>query len=148
MIPFASVAIKTVGAATAAALLSAGAVSASTPSPNPSSAATGKQQQADNARHHDRRAIRRAVLEAEADILGMKPAALLEGLKHGKTVAELAKAKGLTEAQFTARLVVNLTVRLDQLVDNKTITPAQAKKVLARIASGHVPFWNGLHRLK
>jgi hypothetical protein len=148
MIPFASVAIKTVGAAAAAALLSAGAVSAANPSPSPSSGASGQQHQPDNARHHDRRAIRRAVIEAEADILGMKPGALLGELKHGKTVAELAKAKGLTRAQFTARLLVNLTVSLDRLVDNKAITPAQAKKVLARIASGHIPFWDGVHRRK
>ena len=150
MIPYASVAIKTAGAVTAAALLGMGVVSAApSPSPSPTAAGNPQQQQGDNnARHHDRRAIRRAVIESEADVLGMRPEALVKALKDGRTVAELAKAKGLTKAQFTARLLVDLTLRLDRLVDNKVITPAQAKKVLAHIAGGHVPFWNGIHLRK
>ncbi len=148
MIPYAPVAIKTVGALTAAALLGMGAVTAA-PSPSPSpTAARAPQQQTDNARHHDRRAIRRAVIESEAGVLGVRPEALVKALKEGKTVAELAKAKGLTKAQFTARLLVDLTLRLDRLVDNKVITPAQAKKVLSHVASGHIPFWDGVHRRK
>jgi hypothetical protein len=149
MIPYASVAIKSIGAVTAAALLSIGAVSAApSPSPSPTAAGNPQLQQSDKARHHDRRAIRRAIIESEAGVLGMRPAALVMALKEGKTVAELARAKGLTKAQFTARLLVQLTLRLDRLVDNKVITPAQAKKVLAHIASGHVPFWDGIHLRK
>jgi hypothetical protein len=149
MIPYASVAIKTVGAVTTAALLGMGVVSAApSPSPSPTAAGNPQQRQSDSARHHDRRAIRRAVIESESDVLGMRPQALVKALKDGKTVAELAKAKGLTKAQFTARLLVDLTLRLDRLVDNKVITPAQAKKVLAHIASGHIPFWDGIHRHK
>ncbi len=150
MIPFASAAVKTIGAAGAAALLTTGIVSAASPSPNPTGTAAGqRQQQADNnARHHDRRAIRRAVIAAEADVLGMTPEALVSSLKEGKTVSDLAQAKGLTKPQFIARLLPDLTVRLDNLVDHKLITPAEAKKVLAWIADGHVPFWNGLHQRK
>jgi len=149
MIPYASVAIKSVGAFTTAALLGLGAVSAApSPSPSPTAAGSPQQQQTDNARHHDRRAIRRAVIESEAGVLGVRPEALVKALKDGKTVAELAKAKGLTKAQFTTRLLVDLTLRLDRLVDNKVITPAQAKKVLSHVARGHIPFWDGVHRRK
>ena len=146
MIPYVSVAIKSVGAVTAAALLTAGAVSAA-PSPTPSPSAAG-QQQSDNARHHDRRAVRNAVIASEADVLGVTPKALVTALKAGKSVSELAQAKGLTKAQFTARFLVELTHRLDNLVARKVITPAMEKKVLARIASGHIPFWNGIHLRK
>ncbi len=148
MLPYASVAAKAVGAVMTAALLTAGAVSAA-PSPSPSPNAAGnqhRQQQSDSARHHDRRAIRRAVIASESDVLDITPHSLVEALKSGKTVSQLAQAKGLTKAQFTVRLLVDLTVRLDNLVDRKVITPAMEKKVLARIASGHVPFWNGVHR--
>jgi hypothetical protein len=140
---FAGFATKTIGAVAATAMLSAGIVSAASPSPNPPSSAAA-QQQADSARHHDWRAIRRAVIEAEADVLGITPEALVKSLKEGKTVSELAQAKGLTKAQFITRLLVDLTVRLDNLVDRKVITPAQEKKVLAWIADGHVPFWDGI----
>ncbi|HEV8596334.1 MAG TPA: hypothetical protein VGR23_01330 [Candidatus Dormibacteraeota bacterium] len=143
---FAGLAVKTIGAVAATAVLSAGVVSAASPSPNPSSSAAA-QQQAD-ARHHDWRAIRRAVIEAEADVLGIAPEALVKTLKEGKTVSELAQAKGLTKAQFITRLLVDLSVRLDNLVDRKVITPAQEKKVLAWIADGHVPFWDGIHPRK
>jgi hypothetical protein len=144
---FAELAVKTIGAVAATAVLSAGVVSAASPSPNPPSSAAG-QQQADSARHHDWRAIRRAVIEAEADVLGITPEALVKSLKEGKTVSELAQAKGFTKAQFITRLLVDLTVRLDNLVDRKVITPAQEKKVLAWIADGHVPFWDGIHPRK
>jgi hypothetical protein len=144
---FAGFATKTIGAVAATAILSAGIVSAASPSPNPPSSAAA-QQQADSARHHDWRAIRRAVIEAEADVLGITPEALVKSLKEGKTVSELAQAKGLTKAQFITRLLVDLTVRLDHLVDRKVITPAQEKKVLAWIADGHVPFWDGIHSRK
>ena len=145
MNPLAAFAIKGLGGATVAALLSVGLVSAASPSPSPSTTARGTEQ-SNSARHHDWRAIRRAVIESEANVLGMPPEALVKALRDGKTVAELAKAKGLTKAQFTARFVADLTHRLDGLVARKVITPAMEKKVLARIASGHIPFWNGIHR--
>ena len=149
MTPFAAVAVKTISAAGVAALLSVGAVSAiaATPSPNPTSTAAGAQKPSPD-RHADRKAIRRAVVEAEADVLGIKPEQLLKDLKAGQKVSDLAKDKGMTKEQFETRLVANLRPRLEALVDHKTITQAQADKVLDRIAKGHVPFWDGIHRRK
>ena len=147
MNPFPAVAVKVVGAAAAAVLLGVGAVSAASPSPAPAPTPSGTQQ-APADRHADRRAVRRAVIEAESDILGIKPEALAKDLKDGQKVADLAKAKGLTKDQFASRLAVNLKPRLDALVDHKVITRAQADRVLDRIAHGHVPFWDGIHRRK
>ena len=149
MTPFAAITVKTLSAAGVAALLSVGAMSAlaASPSPKPTPTATGTQQAAGD-RHADRRAIRRAVVEAEADLLGIKPEQLLKDLKAGQKVSDLAKDKGMTKEQFETKLVANLKPRLEALVDHKTITQAQADRVLDRIAKGYVPFWDGIHRRK
>ena len=148
MSPFAAVAVKAIGAAGVAALLSAGVVSAATPTPSPSKPTAAGTQQPSADRHTDRRAVRRAVIEAEADVLGIKPEELVKDLKAGQKVSDLAKAKGLTKEQFTARLIANLKPRLDALVDHKVITRAQADKVLDWIQTGHIPFWDGLRHRK
>jgi|SRR5437899_7462874 len=147
MSPFAAVAVKAVGAAGVAALLSMGVVSAATPSPSPSPTAAGTQPPASDS-HADRRAVRRAVVEAEADVLGIKPKELVKDLKAGQKVSDLAKTKGMTKEQFAARLTTKLKPRLEALVDHKVITKVEADRVLDRIAKGYVPFWDGLHRRK
>jgi len=147
MSPFAAVAVKAVGAAGVAALLSMGVVSAATPSPSPSPTAAGTQPPASDS-HADRRAVRRAVVEAEADVLGIKPEELVKDLKAGQKVSDLAKTKGMTKEQFAARLTTKLKPMLEALVDHKVITKVEADRVLDRIAKGYVPFWDGLHRRK
>ena len=151
MSPFAAFAVKSVGAAGVAALLSIGAVTASaatspTPKPTPSSSAGTQKQSTD--RHADRRAVRRAIIESEADVLGIKPETLVKDLKAGQKVSDLARDKGMTKEQFETKLVANLKPRLEVLVDHKVITQAQADKLLDRISKGFVPFWDGIHRKK
>jgi len=148
MNPFAAVAVRTIGAAGIAALLSAGAVSALAASPSPKPTPTAGATQPSTDKHADRRAVRRAVIESEADILGITPETLVKDLKAGQKVSDLAKDKGMTKEQFETRLAANLKPRLQVLVDHKTITQAQADKVLDRISKGHVPFWDGIHRKK
>ena len=148
MNPFAAIAVKTVGAAGAAALLSLGAAGvlaqAATPSPTPTPAAS----QPAKDRHADLRAIRRAVVESEADVLGITPKSLVTDLRAGQKVSDLARDKGMTQEQFETRLVANLKPRLETLVDKKVITQAQADKVLDHISKGHIPFWNGIRHPK
>ena len=148
MHPYAALVVKTVGAAGVAALLGAGVVNAASPSPSPTSPAATSKTQPANDRHADRRAIRRAIIESEADILGIKPEQLVKDLKAGQKVSDLAKDRGMTKEQFAARLAVNLKPRLEALVDHKVITQAQADKVLDRIAHDYVPFWDGIHHRK
>jgi cobalamin biosynthesis protein CbiD len=126
---------KFVAAAAAPVLLAGGAAghasaAGSTPKPN----------------HEQRVAVRVAVLEAEADVLGMKPEELRDALRSGKTVEQLAAAKGITKDQFADRLARNLKPRLDALVKAGKITEAEEDHVLKAIAKGHIPFWNGIHR--
>ena len=99
-------------------------------------------------RHADRRAVARAIFESEADVLGMKPEDLRAALKSGKTVEQLAAAKGLSKDQFADRLATSVKPALDKLVDSKQITQAQEDLVLKRIRAGHIPFWNGVHHKK
>lgn len=135
MSPFAAIAVKAVGAAGVAALLSMGAVSASTAKPSTNA-------------HPDRHAVRAAVIESEADILGVTPQTLVKDLKAGQKVSDLARDKGITQEQFETRLVASLKPRLETLVEKKVITQAQADRLLDRISKGHIPFWNGLHPRK
>jgi len=151
MNPFAGVAVKVVGGAATAALLSlglaGGLAQAASPSPSPSpSTATGPGATQDS--RADRRAVVAAVVESEADVLGIKPEELRKDLKAGQKVSDLAKAKGMDKAQFTARLIASLKPRLERLVDHKQITQAQADRVLDRISKGNVPFWDGRHHKK
>ena len=126
-----------------ASLLGASAtnVFAAGTSGQPAAAAAGN-------RHADRREIVKAIFESEAGILGMKPEDLRAALKSGKTVEQLAAAKGLSQDQFADRLATSVKPALDKLVDSKKITQAQEDLVLKRIRSGHIPFWNGLHHKK
>ncbi|HYM66027.1 MAG TPA: hypothetical protein VEW68_01925 [Patescibacteria group bacterium] len=145
MTPFAAVAIKTVGAAGTAALLSLGVVGtvaqASSPSPKPTaSAAVGHRLPDPRA---DRRAIVRAVFVSEADVLGIAPKTLRADLKSGQKVSDLAKDKGMTKEQFSAALVARVKPKLEALVDGKVITQKQADRVLDRLSKGFVPFWDG-----
>ena len=150
MNPFAAVAVKTVSAASAAALLSLGAAGviaqAANPNPNAPTAAAGTKHSNDT--HADRRAIAKAVFEAEADTLKLTPEQLRQALKDGKKVSDLANDRGMNKDQFAKALGTNLKPRLDALVDHKVITRAQADKTLDRIAKGHIPFWNGVHHHK
>src|SRR5579871_1951895 len=142
---FTALAVKVVGGGAAAAVLSVGVATglaqAASPSPSPSpSASSSAQPNAD--RKADRRAVRLAMLEAEADVLGMKPEDLRKDLKAGQKVSDLAKDRGMTEQQFAAKLIADVKSRLEQLVDHKQITQARADRILARIAKGHIPWWN------
>jgi hypothetical protein len=148
MNPFAAIVVKTVGAGTAATLLSLGVAGvlaqAASPSPNPSPTTSAPTSKTD--RHPDRRAVARAIFESEADVLGITPQTLRADLRGGKTVAGLAKDKGMTKDQFAIKLVASVKPRLQQLVELKEITQAQADRVVDRISHGHIPFWNGIHR--
>ncbi len=149
MNPFAAVAVKVVGGGAAAALLSlglaGGLAQAASPSPSPSPSAAAPPA-AD--RHADRRLVVQAVLESEADVLGMPEGNLVTDLKKGQKVSDLARDKGMDKANFTARLIASLKPRLAQLVEHKQITQARADRLIDRISKGHVPFWDGRHHKK
>jgi hypothetical protein len=134
------------GAVSSTPVLAATPLAAKTPSAQP--AASPNASAKPNDRRQDRRQIARVVFEAEADVLGIKPQELRADLKAGKTVSQLAAAKGLTKDQFADRLATAAKPGLDKLVDSHQITAEQEARVLARIRAGHIPFWDGVHHKK
>ena len=144
MTPFAAVAVKTVSAVAAAAILGLGVVQAAGPTPAPTPSASTKAPASHD--RADRRAIARALLESEADVLGITPKTLRADLRKGQKVSDLARDKGMTKEQFETKLIASVKPRLAALVDHKVITQAQADKVIDRISKGYIPFWDGLHR--
>jgi uncharacterized protein YaiL (DUF2058 family) len=153
-IPFAAkVATVSAGAAlltltaTAAAFASSGTDSAL--AAKSTAAASHDKHKPDGKMDKEQRAlIARTVFESEADVLGLKPDQLRDALRHGKTVEELARDRGMNKEQFADRLGANLRPRLAQLVDSHKITQAQADRVLDRIAKGHIPGWERHHKGK
>ena len=147
MNPFAAIAVKTVGAAGAAALLSLGVAvvlaQAASPTPTPKPSASAVPTKHDP--RADRRAVGIAIFESEADVLGITPKTLRADLKNGQKVSDLAKDKGITKEQFASRLLVNVKPRLEVLVNHKVITQARADRVVDRISKGYIPFWDGIH---
>lgn len=152
MNPIALIAAKTVGAGTAAALLSlavaGGLAQAAAPSPTSKPAAAAPSGVPATQSRERARAVRLAVFEGEADVLGITPKVLRADLKAGQKVSDLARDKGMTKEQFAVKLGISVRPRLQQLVDHKIVTQAQADKVIDSISKGHIPFWNGLHTRK
>jgi hypothetical protein len=132
--PLATVIAKGFGAAGVAALLSAGALSVSAAKPPPA--------------HPVGQPVSAAVIEAEADVLGITPHALVKDLRAGQKVGDLARHRGITEEQFETKLMADPRPRLEALVDRGVITRDQADRLLDRISKGHIPFWNGIDKRK
>ncbi|TMD78609.1 MAG: hypothetical protein E6I77_05290 [Chloroflexi bacterium] len=146
MTPFTAAAVKLLGSGAAAALLSMGVAGtlaqAATPSPSPATSTSTTD------RHADRKLVRQAVLESEADVLGIPEGTLIADLKKGQKVSDLANDRHINKDEFAKKLAANLKPRLAQLVDHKQITQAQADRILDRISKGRIPFWDGIHRRK
>jgi len=136
MNPFAAIGVKVLGGGTAAAILSLGAAGLAQASTNP----TAPSPAAVTAGHP----VVRAVIEAEADILKLRPEQLVDDLQHGVTVQQIARIEGISKIQFEVKLLFNVKPRLENLVDHHVITRARMLRVLDRIARGNIPFWNGL----
>ena len=138
----AALAVKVVsGGATAVVLtlgVTAGLAQAASPSPTPSPTVNASVAPAGV---HD--AIHFAIFESEAAVLRVPEKAFRADLERGITVERLARERGMNKEQFGNRLVVNLTPRLERLVDLKVITRAQKDATIDRIQKGYIPWWDG-----
>lgn len=86
-------------------------------------------------------AVRKLLLAAEAQVLGLQQPQLAMDLRQGTTVHQLADRSGLSEAQFESALATLLKPQLDQAVAGGTLTADQEQKALAQLARG-VPNWD------
>jgi hypothetical protein len=73
------------------------------------------------------------VWDALTKALGMTPQQIYAERAAGKTLAEIAKAKGVSEAQLTEAILAAQKTVVDQAVKDKRLTQAQADWLLARI---------------
>jgi ribosomal protein S20 len=76
-----------------------------------------------------------APLAAAAQYLGLTDAQLLSDLSSGKSLAQVAKARGKSVAGLEQTMVAAIRSRLDQAVSAGQITKAQEQKVLSRLAA-------------
>jgi hypothetical protein len=85
-----------------------------------------------------------ALVAAAASALGITPQQLQTDLKNGMTLSQIAAAQKppVTEAQFRAKLIASLKPLLDQAVTDKKLTSAQEQKILQRLQTGPIPFWD------
>ncbi len=113
----------------------------SSPAPQPSAGA-GSQRAKTTAK-----AVRLAMLQAEAQTLGITPKQLQADLKGGTTVQQLATQKGLSQAQFQQQFSADVKPLLDTQVAAGTITSKQEQKLLQRYATA-VPNWSTVPKPK
>jgi len=87
------------------------------------------------------RAMAAAVLEAEAQVLGVQPQQLRSELRSGTTLQALAGQRGLDEPQFASQLAAAAKPLLDKDVQQGTMTASQEQAALARLGRT-VPNWD------
>lgn len=77
--------------------------------------------------------LRHGLLQDAAKALGMTPAKLVESLRGGESLADIAKANGTSLAEVRATLKAKAKTRLDEAVDNGDLTQKQADAILDRV---------------
>jgi hypothetical protein len=89
-------------------------------------------------------AFMRQLLPAAASALGITPDQLKTDLGSGMSLSQIAAAHKppITEDQFRSKLITALKPLLDQAVTSKQLTAQQEQKILARLQSGPIPFWD------
>ena len=72
----------------------------------------------------------RVLPDAAAQALGITQDELMTELKDGKSLAEVAEAKGMSVDDFKAALLIQVKAQLDSLVADGTLTQEQADRVM------------------
>jgi polyhydroxyalkanoate synthesis regulator phasin len=85
----------------------------------------------------------RGGLDAAASYLGMTETALRTQLESGKTLAQVAKAKGKSVDGLVDAIMADKKQALDQAVKNGDLTRAEANKILAEMRSRTTDLVNG-----
>ena len=83
-------------------------------------------------------------IDAAAAFLGVTEAQLRESLESGKTLAEVAKAKGKSVDALVDAIVAAATKRLDEAVDEGRMTKAQRDEIVAGLTAWTTDLVNGV----
>jgi hypothetical protein len=89
------------------------------------------------------RAVAQAVLQAEAQALGVQPRDLTKDLRQGMSLHQVAEQKGVSQADFQARFQKDLMATLDQDVQQGTLTQQQEQQALKRLGK-RGPNWDAV----
>ena len=84
------------------------------------------------------------LLAAAASALGINETTLKADLAKGMTLSQIAAAQNppVTEVQFRARLIAQLTPLLSAAVAHQQLSSAQEQMILQRLQAGPIPFWS------
>ena len=77
--------------------------------------------------------LRMQILDGLADALGTTQSKLREGLRDGKSIAEIAKANGKSLDDVRKALKATAKARLDKAVEDEDLTRKQADRLLDRV---------------
>ena len=77
--------------------------------------------------------LRMEILDGLADALGTTQSELREGLRDGKSIADLAKANGKSLDDVRKALKATAKARLDKAVSDEDLTQKQADRLLDRV---------------
>ena len=75
------------------------------------------------------------VLGAAAEVLEMERGEIIEAVRSGQSLAEIAEGQGMSVEEFTVALLEAIKAKLDAKVVEGAITQAQADRVFAEIES-------------
>jgi hypothetical protein len=89
------------------------------------------------------RAVNQAVVQAEAQALGVQPKELQKDLHQGLTLHQVADQKGVSQADFQSRFEADLKTILDQDVKQGTLTAQQEQQALTRLGR-RGPAWDAV----
>jgi hypothetical protein len=127
-----------VSVAGAAATGSAGPMPAAAPTTTTVTPTPTTPKAADSARHGKRAALRRRLRRRAGVIaahsIGIEPRALLQELRSGKTIAEVATEHGVQPRAVIDAIEAAATARVDKAQANNRITAEQAARLKQRIA--------------
>jgi len=80
--------------------------------------------------------------DAAAKALGISSSELQDDLRKGQTLHQIADSRGISESQFRAALIRNLTPTLDQAVKDGKLTKDQETRILQRLQNSPLPLWD------
>ncbi|HXG35977.1 MAG TPA: hypothetical protein VNL15_03310 [Dehalococcoidia bacterium] len=87
-------------------------------------------------RHHHPRihhALQRLIVNSSATVLGQEPQALVEQLKAGNSLLEVAQGQGMSEEQFKSALLEQIQTDLANRVNENKLTQQQADRIFAEV---------------
>ncbi|QGQ96992.1 hypothetical protein EHS13_19920 [Paenibacillus psychroresistens] len=79
------------------------------------------------------------IIEESATILGLQSDKIKQSLKEGKSLLDLAVEQGLSETDFTSRLLALRILKVDEAVRSGTITQEKADHIKAKMQE-HITF--------